>query len=82
MTVTAPSVGVTTATPIVIRGTVIDIAAGTKQAQQAANFPYGVPCVSDESMSEWMEYVYMQEPLPANTVGVPVSISVLDKRQL
>ncbi len=78
MTVTAPSVGVTTSTPIVIRGTIIDIAAGTKQDQQAANFPYGVPCVSDESMSEWMEYIYMQKPCPTNTVGVPVSISVLD----
>ena len=78
MTVTAPSVGVTTATPIVIRGTIIDIAAGTKQEQQAANFPYGVPCVSDDSMSRWMEYVYMQQPCPTNTIGVPVSISVLD----
>ena len=78
MTVTAPNVGVTTSTPIVIRGSVIDIAAGTKQDQQAANFPYGVPCVSDESMSAWMEYIYMQMPCPTNTIGVPVTISVLD----
>ena len=43
MTVTAPDVGVTTATPVTIRGTITDIAAGTKQEAQAANFPNGVP---------------------------------------
>ena len=63
---------------VVIRGTVIDISAGTKQQAQAANFPYGVPVVSDASQSDWMEYVYMQQPCPTNVTGVPVSISVLD----
>ena len=63
---------------MVIRGTIVDISAGTKQLAQAANFPDGVPCVSDESMSGWMEYVYMQQPCPTNVTGVPVSISVLD----
>ena len=78
MTVTAPGVGVTTATPVTIRGTITDIAAGTKQEAKAANFPYGVPCVSDDSMSRWMEYVYMQQPMPTNTTGVPITLSVLD----
>jgi PQQ-like domain len=78
MTVTAPDVGATTATPITIRGTITDISAGTKQAAQAANFPYGVPAVSDESQTGWMEYVYMQQPCPNNVTGVPVSIDVLD----
>ncbi len=40
----------------------VDISAGTKQAEQAARFPNGVPVVADESMSAWMEYVYMQKP--------------------
>jgi hypothetical protein len=78
LTVTAPQVGVTTATPLVIRGTITDIAAGTKQEAQAANFPDGVPVVSDASMSRWMEYVYMQQPMPSNVTGVPVTLSVLD----
>jgi hypothetical protein len=78
MTATAPSVGVTTATPITISGTIVDIAAGTKQQAQAANFPNGVPCVSDASMSQWMEYVYMQQPYPANVTGVPITLNVLD----
>ena len=78
MTLSAPSVGVTTATTITIQGTVMDISAGTKQEAQAANFPNGVPCVSDASMSQWMEYVYMQQPAPTNATGVPVSINVID----
>jgi hypothetical protein len=78
MTVTAPDVGVTTATPITIRGTVTDISAGTKQEAQAANFPNGVPAVSDASQSAWMEYVYMQQQCPTNATGVPVDISVFD----
>ena len=78
MTVNAPTVGITTDTPITITGTVIDISAGTKQAEQAANFPYGLPAVSDASMTPWMEYVYMQQPMPANITGVPVTIRVTD----
>jgi outer membrane protein assembly factor BamB len=77
-TVAAPSVGVTTATPITISGTVTDISAGSKQQAVAANFPNGLPCVSDASMTGWMEYVYMQQPCPTTVTGVPVSISVLD----
>jgi WD40 repeat protein len=78
MTVAAPDVGVTTATPITIKGTVIDISAGAQQQAQKANFPNGLPCVSDASMTGWMQYVYMQQPCPTNVMGVPVSIDVLD----
>ena len=63
---------------VVIEGNVIDIAAGTKQDEQAARFPKGVPAVSDESQSAWMEYVYMQKPRPTDTVGVLITISVVD----
>ena len=57
---------------------VTDISAGSKQNEQAADFPNGVPCVSDASMSGWMQYVYMQQPEPTNATGVPVTISVVD----
>ncbi len=77
-TVNAPDIGATTATPITITGSVTDISAGTTQAQQAADFPNGVPCVSDASQSQWMEYVYMQQPEPTNVTGVPVTLYVLD----
>jgi hypothetical protein len=77
-TVSAPSAGLASGQSVVIKGTVMDISAGTKQNQQAANFPNGVPAASDASMSQWMEHVYMQKPLPSNFTGVPVTIDVLD----
>ncbi|MGD6806145.1 MAG: PQQ-binding-like beta-propeller repeat protein [Candidatus Bathyarchaeia archaeon] len=78
MTVTAPDVAAPLGTPIIIRGTVTDIAAGTTQDEQAARFPNGVPAVSDESQSAWMEYVYMQKPKPTNVTGVEVTLNVYD----
>ncbi|MEM2081394.1 MAG: PQQ-binding-like beta-propeller repeat protein [Candidatus Bathyarchaeia archaeon] len=63
---------------ILVEGTVIDISAGTKQDEQAARFPHGVPAVADESMGAWMEYVYMQKPKPTDVKGVEVTVTVLD----
>jgi hypothetical protein len=78
MTVEAPSIAATEGSTVIIRGFVTDIAAGTKQNEQAARFPNGVPVVSDASQSAWMEYVYMQKPKPTDALGVPVTISVID----
>jgi len=77
-TVSAPDVAAAFGTPVVIKGTVMDISAGTKQNQQAADFPNGVPCISDASMSDWMGYVYQQRPKPTNATGVEVVLSVID----
>jgi hypothetical protein len=77
-TVTAPDIGVTTATPITITGTVMDISPGTKQSAVALNFPNGVPCVSDASESHFMEYVYQQQPVPTDVTGVPVTLTETD----
>jgi len=77
-TVSAPSVGVTTNTPITITGTVMDISAGSQQQAVLANFPHGLPAVSDASMTQFMEAVYMQQPMPTNITGVPVTLYVLD----
>jgi outer membrane protein assembly factor BamB len=63
---------------VLVEGTVIDTAAGTKQTEQAARFPNGVPAVSDASQSAWMEYVYMQKPRPKDITGVEVTLSVND----
>ena len=50
MTVEAPKAAIDLRSKsLVIRGTVTDISAGTKQKEQAARFPNGVPAVSDES---------------------------------
>ncbi len=77
-TVDAPDIGVTTATPITITGTVTDISSGSQQDAVAMNFPNGLPAVSDASMSQFMEAVYQQQPMPHNVTGVPVTISVTD----
>ncbi len=77
-TVTAPSAGLSFGQSVVIKGTVTDVSAGTTQAQQAANFPNGVPAASDASMTAWMGYVYQQQPMPTNFTGVTVTLDVLD----
>jgi hypothetical protein len=38
----------------------------------------GTPCVSAQSMGAWMDYLYMQQQVPANITGVPVSIDAVD----
>lgn len=78
LTVNAPSVGVITAAPITISGSIYDISAGASQEAVAANFPNGLPAVSDDSMSAFMQSVYMQQPAPNNTTGVPISLYVYD----
>jgi hypothetical protein len=78
VTVSAPDLGAPFGTPVVIRGTVTDISAGTQQSAQAARFPNGVPAVSDASQSDWMAYVYQQKPKPTNVTGVTVTLDVID----
>jgi hypothetical protein len=76
--VTAPDTAATLGTTITIKGTIMDISSGTTQEEQKARFPNGVPAVSDASESAWMEYVYMQQPMPSSVTGVPITLSVLD----
>jgi outer membrane protein assembly factor BamB len=78
VTVTAPDAAVELGTSVVIKGTVTDIAAGTEQYEQAKRFPNGVACVSDESQSAWMEYIYMQQQRPTNLTGVNIELYALD----
>jgi hypothetical protein len=77
-TVTAPDVGVELGKSVLVRGTVTDVSPGTKQTAVTLRFPNGVPAVSDDSVGEWMKYVYQQFPSPANATGVEVVVSVLD----
>jgi hypothetical protein len=63
---------------VLIQGSVMDISAGTTQKQQAADFPNGVPAVSDASQTAWMQYVYQQGPRPTNVTGVTVTLSTID----
>ena len=63
---------------VMVKGTVMDIATGASQFNVGPRFPNGLPAVSDESMTPWMEYVYEQKPRPSDVVGVDVVLSVFD----
>jgi hypothetical protein len=63
---------------VVVEGMVTDISPGTEEYALTARFPNGVPAVADESMSEWMLYVYKQFARPTNATGVEVVLTVLD----
>ncbi len=76
--VNAPDVSVEYGKTVVIRGTVTDISAGTKDYTIAARFPDGVPAVTDESQTAWMLYVYKNFERPLNATGVTVELSVVD----
>lgn len=80
VTVEAPSVGVPLGQSILIRGTVMDISPGTSDTAIKLRFPKGVPAVADESMTDWMRYVYKQFPLDPNAKinGVWVSFEAID----
>ena len=78
ISVSAPQASIELGKSLVITGSVYDISAGSKQAEQSARFPNGIPLANDTVMGEWMGYVYQQKPLPSNFLGVPVTIDVMD----
>ena len=77
-TVSAPQSAVTAGSSVMITGSVIDTSAGTEQNEQASRFPNGVPVMSDRDMGVWMEYVYMQKPIPGDAQGVTVKLTAID----
>jgi outer membrane protein assembly factor BamB len=75
VTVSAPETVQTLGTDVLIKGTVTDQSPG----QTCLGIPAaGTPAISDESMSAWMEYLYMQKPMPTNATGVTVTLDVID----
>jgi len=69
-TVEAPLAAITLGQSLVVTGTVTDQSPGSKAKGTAA--------VSDDSMTAWMEYQFMQKPKPLDAKGVEVTISVVD----
>ncbi len=65
--VTAPQVGVTVGSPVMISGLVTD---QTEVSKDTA-------AISDESMGLWMEYMHMQKVFPNNATGVTVTVSAV-----
>jgi hypothetical protein len=68
-TVSASSGNAQAGIPTTIQGTVTDQTSGISQ---------GTPAISDTWMSAWMEYLYMDQPYPAQATGVSVSIVAVD----
>jgi len=94
-TVTAPMTTVSSGAGVLIQGEVMDQSPGTLPADtsttsasggtstatfNSASAPSNVACVSDASMSTYMQYVYMQTPIPAGVTvtGVPVMLTAID----
>lgn len=67
-TVSAPQTAINLGQSIVLTGSVLDISPSQPNT----------PCVSKESMKDWMEYLHMQHAIPNNVIGVPVSIDAVD----
>jgi hypothetical protein len=67
-TISAPQTSIAQGQNIVLTGTVLDKSPGQPNT----------PCVSKESMTQWMEYLHMQHAIPMDVKGVPVSIDAID----
>jgi hypothetical protein len=60
---------------LIIEGTVTDQSPG----ETCLGIPAaGTPAIADEYMTEWMEYLYMQQECPEYYEGVDVKLEVLD----
>jgi hypothetical protein len=77
ITVDAPMTGLSLGDRVVIRGTVTDQCAGAKKLVEDGKFS-SVPAISDGDMGLWMEYLYMQKPMPTDAEGVEVVLTTFD----
>jgi len=83
-TIAAPLTSVAIGQGAVITGTVMDKSPGDLGSYQnptaRTDFPQKAPCVSKDSMQPYMDYLYMQIPIPSGYIvtGVPVSIDAID----
>ncbi len=67
-TVTASPKIIADGSSVLIEGTVMDLSPAQPNT----------PAISDEDMSEWMEYLHMQKPIPEEILGVDVSLDAID----
>ena len=66
-TVSAPMTAVPLGTGVLIEGTVTDQSPGAP----------GTPAVSDASQEQWVQYLYMNKPMPTNATGVTVHLQAM-----
>ncbi len=77
ITVDAPATEISQGQSVLVRGTVTDVSVGAKQLITDGKFNV-VPAMSDASQGSWMEYLYMQKPMPTDAVGVTVKLAAID----
>jgi outer membrane protein assembly factor BamB len=76
-TVTAEPAIVAKGSSVLIKGTVADESAGAKKLVEEGKSSI-VPAIADEDMTEWMEYLYMQQQMPMDATGVKVTLDAVD----
>ena len=67
-TVSAPQTAAPKGSSVIISGTVTDQSPGAE----------GTAAISDGDMTAWMEYMYMQKPMPMDASGVEVTLDAID----
>jgi hypothetical protein len=79
-TVSAPQTVPTLGASVTISGTVTDqTETGRRNSNDVFEFSLkGTPAISDEDMSAWMEYMFMQQSKPTDVKGVEVVLETLD----
>jgi hypothetical protein len=79
-TVSAPQTVPSLGSSVTITGTVTDQStSGRRNTNGILDFVLkGTPAISDEDQSAWMEYMFMQQPIPANAKGVEVTLDAID----
>ncbi len=70
ITVETPLTAITQGQSVMIQGKVTD--------QTPSPEAKDTPAISDASMGQWMEYLYMQKPMPTSATGVPVKLTAVD----
>ena len=65
---------------VTIKGTVTDQSPfGRRNINDVLQVPLkDTPAISDQDMTAWMEYMFMQQAKPTNAIGVDVSLSAID----
>ncbi len=65
---------------VMVKGTVTDQSpVGRRNINDVLQVPLkDTPAISDQDMTAWMEYMFMQQEKPTNAQGVDVSLSAID----
>ena len=79
-TVSAPQIIPALGTSVMLTGTVTDqTTTGRRNTNDNVDFTLqGTPAISDDNMSAYMEYKFMQQAYPENMKGVQVTVDTLD----